>query len=75
MPPGLFYFVVLCLFPILSDIKRCGHCKRLAPIYDETATQLKGKVKLGKVDCTSEKGTSLSFPYMLLTKTSHMPAV
>lgn len=33
----------------------CGHCKRLAPIYDDVATQLKGKVNVGKIDCTIEK--------------------
>ncbi|KAF9998299.1 hypothetical protein BGZ80_004826 [Entomortierella chlamydospora] len=30
----------------------CGHCQALAPIYDELATQLKGKVNVAKVDCT-----------------------
>jgi protein disulfide-isomerase A1 len=32
----------------------CGHCKRLAPIYDEVATELKNAgstVRLAKVDC------------------------
>lgn len=33
----------------------CGHCKRLAPIYEEVATALKGKVKVGKVNCDEEK--------------------
>jgi len=32
----------------------CGHCKHLAPIYEKVATALKGKVNVGKVDCTSE---------------------
>eukprot|EP01117_Protostelium_nocturnum_P002078 TRINITY_DN1271_c0_g1_i1.p1 TRINITY_DN1271_c0_g1~~TRINITY_DN1271_c0_g1_i1.p1 ORF type:complete len:418 (+),score=186.13 TRINITY_DN1271_c0_g1_i1:325-1578(+) len=35
----------------------CGHCKRLAPILDETAKKLQQEkipVKLGKVDCTTE---------------------
>lgn len=30
----------------------CGHCKRLAPIWEELATKLAGKAKVGKVDCT-----------------------
>jgi len=30
----------------------CGHCKRLAPIWDELATQAKGKFNVAKVDCT-----------------------
>jgi len=30
----------------------CGHCKRLAPEYEEAANQLYGQVPLAKVDCT-----------------------
>lgn len=30
----------------------CGHCKNLAPIWAQAATELKGKVKLGALDAT-----------------------
>jgi len=33
----------------------CGHCKKLAPEWNEAATKLRGKAKLGKVDVTKEK--------------------
>lgn len=34
----------------------CGHCKALAPKYEEAASQLKDKdIPLVKVDCTEEE--------------------
>ena len=32
----------------------CGHCQALEPHWNEAATKLKGKVRLGKVDATAE---------------------
>ncbi|KAI1500071.1 protein disulfide isomerase [Biscogniauxia marginata] len=40
----------------------CGHCKALAPEYEEAATTLKEKdIKLAKVDCTEETDLCQSF--------------
>lgn len=40
----------------------CGHCKALAPEYEEAATTLKEKnIKLAKVDCTEEAELCQSF--------------
>ncbi|KAJ1331244.1 protein disulfide-isomerase A1 [Microdochium nivale] len=40
----------------------CGHCKALAPEYEEAATQLKEKnIKLTKIDCTEEADLCQSF--------------
>ena len=33
----------------------CGHCKRMAPVLDQVALQQKGKIAIGKVDCTQHK--------------------
>ena len=39
----------------------CGHCKALEPEWNEAASKLKGKVRLGKVDATVETGLAGRF--------------
>ena len=35
----------------------CGHCKNLKSDWDELATNVKGKAKIGAVDCTANTAT------------------
>ncbi|CAH0488443.1 unnamed protein product [Peronospora farinosa] len=49
----------------------CGHCKKLAPIYEQVADELKGQVNVAKVDVTdnAELGKRFGirgFPTVLL---------
>jgi len=39
----------------------CGHCKRMAPTWDELATKLHQKTNVAKVDCTAEKSVCSRF--------------
>lgn len=39
----------------------CGHCKKLAPIWEELATKLEGQIKVGAVDMT--KNQPVGAPY------------
>ncbi|KAK3038904.1 hypothetical protein RJ639_027532 [Escallonia herrerae] len=39
----------------------CGHCKKLAPEWKKAANNLKGKAKLGHVDCDAEKSLMSRF--------------
>ncbi|KAJ3432711.1 protein disulfide-isomerase c17h9.14c-related [Anaeramoeba flamelloides] len=39
----------------------CGHCKRMAPAFEEAAKKLDGKVKVGGVDCTENKDICSKF--------------
>ncbi|GMY09787.1 protein disulfide isomerase-like 2-3 [Fagus crenata] len=39
----------------------CGHCKNLAPEWKKAANNLKGKVKLGHVDCDAEQSLRNKF--------------
>jgi len=33
----------------------CGHCKKMIPVLDTIAPKLKGKMAIGKIDCTQHK--------------------
>lgn len=35
----------------------CGHCKNLKSDWEELARNVKGKAKIGAVDCTSQTAT------------------
>lgn len=39
----------------------CGHCKKLQPEWEQSAKELQGQVKFGKVDCTVETGVCSRF--------------
>merc|ERR1712232_609208 len=55
----------------------CGHCKRLAPTWEEVATELKGVVNVAKVDVTQSRGLGKQFgvkgfPTLLLFRKGKM---
>jgi protein disulfide-isomerase-like protein len=39
----------------------CGHCKRLAPVLDEVAPLVTGKMAIGKIDCVVQKALCNQF--------------
>ena len=49
--------------PVLVDFTAtwCGPCKALAPIVDQVATELGGKVKVGKLDIDDSPVTASKF--------------
>ena len=55
-----------------ADLRRCGHCKALAPEYELAATSLKeNNIKLAKVDCVDQAELCQThdvhgYPYVIL---------
>jgi protein disulfide-isomerase A1 len=41
----------------------CGHCKKLAPIFDEASDELEGTASLLKVDCTTDENKEVCGQY------------
>ena len=35
---------------------QCGHCQRLAPLWEKVASELDGVVRVGKIDADEEEG-------------------
>lgn len=52
----------------------CGHCKNMAPAWSELGTNLKGKVKIGKVDSTQESVSSGKFSVSSFPQIKLLPA-
>lgn len=49
--------------PVLLDVwtEWCGACKGIAPILEEVAVELRGKLKIAKLNCDENPRTRLRF--------------
>lgn len=54
--------------PVLTDFwaEWCAPCKRIAPILEEMATELDGKLKVAKVDVDANQRTMMAYDIMAI---------
>jgi len=51
-----FFVCLSVLFHVYSYAPWCGYCKQLAPVYEQVALQLQGKVNVAKIDASEGDG-------------------